>query len=1179
LFAAGAQAQSVDVLVNHNAIPASATGLAGGSFTYQVITQLNGAGPATNVVMTQRLPVDAIFRSIDVPAGVTCAPALSSGTVITAANQVFTCTLGTLPASGDSRVVGFNVTLPSVETNKWRAYASATSSEADSDPDNNQNIDRNITTTKAADLGIVFNGPATAPTQYSPYTYTAVVTNHGPSTIPAGGSAQVTFEVPVGATGSTPSGSGWNCTPAAANQNPGTTFTCSHPAPAEGIASGDALPELTFPAIATAAPGSSIAASVNVSGFDAGGSGTMPFPDAVTDNNTRSATISDIGANLEVDVSLEKWNSRPNPWVVDTDAPTAVEWTLSVTGSDAPQNVRVVDTLPAGVVYNGFTGSGWACSPAGQVITCDYSGSAPAVGNAYSALRLQTTVPAGGTAGATVTNTGTVSASNECTACVNAFNTDTSTVTYSDTVSMSVSKSTSLSVVQEGEMFTYGIRARNTSTLPIASTVTVVDNVPQYIRIDSISAASITEGWSCPGLPVTGAVDLTCTNAAGFAPNGYKDLTLNATVMPLPAGYSTAIINRVGITGVGDRYFPIQPSNSVSVAASPELGDLGITKSASKVRVDDFGEEVTYTLTVTNAPGAGFQRSTGITVKDSLTNLITSTHGLARNADGTHAAGATAPFPNGGFVSASVSINGGPTQGSACTNGTALGAGNGSIGGDATNTTREWSCEGMELEPGASATITLVVRHFAPDRSPQAPTPTNPANYYRQGNIATVSSTQVRDTNDGNDRATTEILVRPVVDLAAHKTPTPSPAKAGEPITYTVVVQNLGPSVAHDVTMVDTLPANGYWIGGSLNVANGGTCTTQPANGALGGTLECSWPTLASGAQYAVTYRQRSSGDVGGQTPPAVLRNTVHVDTSTHEEEKDNNDAEAVVPLDRTELNVLINMSHSADAIALGDETEYTITVTNNGPAFATEVVMTDVFPGVLNPKVPGSPASSATFSWQAGTLAVTSSNGSTTLVPVATACPDLAAGATSGPLVCNLGTMAPNEVVTIKFKMTAQSLPAGRLTGTVFHNATVSAKEEGLTDPALDVLADNDTNDRTSTRDPSVPPGSIEDVDLSLDKDGTSSALVGPSDRLKAGDTVVYTLTVKNEETEVGRNSTLGVVTDVLPTGVTLVSAPGCTHDTATRTLTCPVGAPGRLRPAPHAAATRPPHVSAATR
>jgi uncharacterized repeat protein (TIGR01451 family) len=204
---------------------------------------------------------------------------------------------------------------------------------------------------------------------------------------------------------------------------------------------------------------------------------------------------------------------------------------------------------------------------------------------------------------------------------------------------------------------------------------------------------------------------------------------------------------------------------------------------------------------------------------------------------------------------------------------------------------------------------------------------------------------------------------------------------------------------------------------------------------------------------------------------------------------------------------------------------------------------------------VPGSPASSATFSWQAGTLAVTSSNGSTTLVPVATACPDLAAGATSGPLVCNLGTMAPNEVVTIKFKMTAQSLPAGRLTGTVFHNATVSAKEEGLTDPALDVLADNDTNDRTSTRDPSVPPGSIEDVDLSLDKDGTSSALVGPSDRLKAGDTVVYTLTVKNEETEVGRNSTLGVVTDVLPTGVTLVSAPGCTHDTATRTLTCPVG------------------------
>jgi len=656
-------------------------------------------------------------------------------------------------------------------------------------------------------------------------------------------------------------------------------------------------------------------------------------------------------------------------------------------------------------------------------------------------------------------------------------------------------------------------------------------------------------------LPVTGAADLTCTNAAGFEPNGYKDLTLNATVMPLPAGYSTAIINHVGITGVGDRAFPITPSDSVSVAASPELGDLGITKSASKVRVDDFGEEVTYTLTVTNAPGAGFQRSTGITVTDQLTNMITSTHGLARNAAGTPVAGATAPFPDGGFVSASVSINGGAAQGSACTNGSALGAGNGSIGGNATNTTREWSCEGMELEPGASATITLVVRHFAPDRSPQTPTPTDPANYYRQENIARVSSTQVRDTNDGNNEARTEILVRPIVDLAAHKTPTPSPAKAGEPVTYTVVVQNLGPSVARDVTMVDTLPTNGYWIGDSLQVNNGGTCATQPANGELGGTLECSWPTLNSGAQYAVTYEQRSSGDVGGLTPPVELSNTVHVDTSTHEPKKDNNDAQAVVPLDRTELDVLINMSHSADAIALGQETQYTITVTNNGPAFATNVVMTDVFPGVLNPKVPGSAASSATFNWQAGTLEVASSNGATTLVPVATACPDLTAGATAGPLVCNLGTMAPGEIVTIKFKMTAQSLPAGRLTGTIFHNASVSALEEGLTDPALDVLANNDTNDRTSTRDPSVPPGSIEDVDLSLNKEGTSSALAGPTDRLKAGDTVVYTLTVKNEETEAGRNSTLGVVTDVLPTGVTFVSAPGCAHDTATRTVTCQVG------------------------
>jgi subtilisin-like proprotein convertase family protein len=52
--------------------------------------------------------------------------------------------------------------------------------------------------------------------------------------------------------------------------------------------------------------------------------------------------------------------------------------------------VKVVDTLPAGVSYNGFSGTDWSCSAAGQVVTCLYTVDLP--GQA-PLLTLHTTAP------------------------------------------------------------------------------------------------------------------------------------------------------------------------------------------------------------------------------------------------------------------------------------------------------------------------------------------------------------------------------------------------------------------------------------------------------------------------------------------------------------------------------------------------------------------------------------------------------------------------------------------------------------------------------------------------------------------------------------------------------------------------------------------------------------------
>src|SRR5256885_15201548 len=61
-------------------------------------------------------------------------------------------------------------------------------------------------------------------------------------------------------------------------------------------------------------------------------------------------------------------------------------------------------------------------------------------------------------------------------------------------------------------------------------------------------------------------------------------------------------------------------------------------------------------------------------------------------------------------------------------------------------------------------------------------------------------------------------------------------------------------------------------------------------DGVQGGTLECAWTDqLAAGAQYTVTYKMRSRGDLAADTE---ILNTVAVDTTTEELTKANNQAE-----------------------------------------------------------------------------------------------------------------------------------------------------------------------------------------------------------------------------------------------------------------------------------------------
>jgi uncharacterized repeat protein (TIGR01451 family) len=491
---------------------------------------------------------------------------------------------------------------------------------------------------------------------------------------------------------------------------------------------------------------------------------------------------------------------------------------------------------------------------------------------------------------------------------------------------------------------------------------------------------------------------------------------------------------------------------------------------------------------------------TNVRVRDALQSLVKQTDGVRIvGGNPVDEAGNPVPYayPGGGFVSSRI------VSGANASCGTPTGGVN--------SETRELTCTIASMAPDAEVVIEVKVR-------------TRRATAGAYVNSASAQSLDIHDADPGNDSSSASILVDAIAEIAAQKQVSPKVAAAGEPLTYTVTVPNYGPSSAANVTLKDVLPADAIFIG-TPTVTGGGTCTPAATDGVQGGTLECAWTDpLASGEQYTVSYKMRSRGDLAADTE---VLNTVAVDTTTEELTKANNQAEAKARLKRAELDVNISMRHTADGLVLGEDTEYTITVTNSGPSYATQVVVTDKFPAS---------GSTATFSYQNGLALAGIPGASASWCGV-----QPALNATSGPLQCTIPALAPGQSMTIKFKMRAQTLPDKASGGTIYHEASVKPFETEWLSNGGDVIVNNTTTDRTSTS----RQGNA--VDLGIGKQG-------PAGPLDDGDTASYTLTVTNYGRD-PQSPAGGSVTDVLPAGLEFVSASaGCSYASGTRTVTCSV-------------------------
>jgi uncharacterized repeat protein (TIGR01451 family) len=344
-------------------------------------------------------------------------------------------------------------------------------------------------------------------------------------------------------------------------------------------------------------------------------------------------------------------------------------------------------------------------------------------------------------------------------------------------------------------------------------------------------------------------------------------------------------------------------------------------------------------------------------------------------------------------------------------------------------------------------------------------------------NTVRVQSTDTIDPDTSNNTATAVTFAEELSDLRVTKICKPDDQLlAGETATCTIFVDNLGPSDARNVQLTDTNLSDGTFTIGTVT-ASQGSCD-PPASGVVTcdlGNLPAASPSEPGRATVAIDVTATEAMDINDVA--TVVSSTPDPDTSNNQAQ-DSVSVMAVADLSLTKSDL-------PDPVVAGMNLTYTLTVTNNGPSTAVNVVVEDVL------------SSAVSVVSVAGTGGASCNAG----VP----------GDPFLPTACAFDSMAPSASETMTIVVTVNpDVPDG----TIIHNdARVSSG----------VFDDDNSNDFAS-----------EDTTVNAEADLSITKADLP-DPVLAGTTLTYELTVTNN----GPSDAVGVVVeDSLPAEVTFQSA-----------------------------------------